>query len=134
MRAKQFIVEGKSDQETVKRMFADFFPLAMEILKLDRLPDIRFEPTLNTGSQPSFGMYVNGENILYVALKGRHPNDILRTMAHELVHYKQDTLGQLNDMSGETGSPEENQANEIAGVIMRYFNKKYPEYLSSKPL
>ena len=36
--------------------------------------------------------------------------------------------------SGKTGSPEENQAHEIAGVIMRNFNKKYPEYLKSKPL
>ncbi len=134
MKITELLVEGREGKENVVRMFKDFFPLAMEILELDRLPEIKFEPTLNTGTQPSFGMYVNGEHILYVALTGRHPNDILRTVAHELVHYKQDRLGQLNDMSGETGSPEENQANELAGVIMRYFNKKYPQYLRSKPL
>jgi hypothetical protein len=134
MKITELLVESRSDQETVKKMFLDFFPLAMEILGLDKLPDIKFEPTLNTGTQPSFGMYVNGEEVLYVALKGRHPNDILRTVAHELVHYKQDRLGQLNDTSGETGSPHENQANEVAGVIMRHFNKRYPQYLSSRPL
>jgi Zn-dependent peptidase ImmA (M78 family) len=72
--------------------------------------------------------------MLLVALKNRHPVDILRTVAHELVHYKQDQQGELTDTSGETGSPHENQAHEIAGVIMRNFNKHYPEYLRSKPL
>jgi Zn-dependent peptidase ImmA (M78 family) len=57
----------------------------------------------------------------------RHPNDILRTIAHELVHYKQDTEHRLEPDSGTTGSPEENQANAVAGIVMRHFNKQYPE-------
>jgi hypothetical protein len=60
--------------------------------------------------------------------------DILRTVAHELVHYRQDIRNELNDQSGATGSPEENQAHEIAGVIMRHFNKQYPEFLRSHPI
>ena len=36
--------------------------------------------------------------------------------------------------AGDTGSPEENEANAMAGVIMRHFNKRYPEYLSIKPI
>ena len=36
--------------------------------------------------------------------------------------------------SGETGSPIENEAHVIAGIIMRHFNKKYPEAVLSKPL
>jgi Zn-dependent peptidase ImmA (M78 family) len=79
-------------------------------------------------------MYVNGKNVLYVALVNRHPNDILRTIAHELTHYRQDTQHQLDDTSGETGSPEENEANAMAGVIMRHFNKKYPQYLKDRPV
>lgn len=132
MRANQFIVENQNID--VKQMFKDFFPIAIKVLNVDRLPQVKFEPEINSGSQPSFGMYVNGEKVLYVALKNRHPVDILRTLAHELVHYKQDINGELNDNSGETGSPQENQAHEIAGVIMRYFNKQYPHYLKSKPL
>lgn len=132
MRAHQFIVENQNID--VKQMFKDFFPIAIKVLKVDRLPQVKFEPEINSGSQPSFGMYVNGEKVLYVALKNRHPVDILRTLAHELVHYKQDINGELNVNSGETGSPQENQAHEIAGVIMRYFNKQYPHYLKSKPL
>jgi hypothetical protein len=134
MRANQFIFEGAQEQADIVEMFKKFLPLAMEVLGVDRLPKMKFEPIINTGQQPSFGMYVNGENTLYVALQNRHPVDILRTVAHELVHFRQDIRGELNDQSGATGSPEENQAHEIAGVIMRHFNKRYPEYLKSKPL
>lgn len=134
MKITELLVEGRESKENVVQMFKDFFPLAMQVLELDKLPEVHFEPELNTGSQPSFGMYVNGENVLYVALRNRHPVDILRTVAHELAHYRQDLRGELNDRSGETGSPQENQAHELAGIIMRHFNKKYPQYLRSKPL
>jgi hypothetical protein len=134
MRARQFIVEGAQENANVVEMFKKFLPLAMEVLEVDSLPKMQFVAELNTGKQPSFGMYVPDENMLAVALVNRHPVDILRTVAHELVHYKQNMNGELTSDSGETGSPHENQAHEIAGVIMRNFNKRYPEYLKSKPL
>ena len=95
---------------------------------------MNFEPEVQSGNQPSFGMYDNEDKILHVAIINRHPVDILRTVAHELVHYRQDIRNELNDQSGATGSPEENQAHEIAGVIMRHFNKQHPEFLRSHPI
>jgi Zn-dependent peptidase ImmA (M78 family) len=85
-------------------------------------------------AQPTFGRYSNGKHVLEVALINRHPNDILRTIAHELTHYKQDREHQLDSDSGRTGSPIENEANAVAGIVMRHFNQQYPEYLSSKPI
>ena len=49
--------------------------------------------------------------------------DILRTLAHELVHRKQAEDGRLNITSGETGSDIENEANAQAGVLLRNFGK-----------
>jgi hypothetical protein len=115
-------------------IFSKFMPLAVKIIGLKSLPKIVFEKEIENSNQPTFGKYVNDEHILHVGLANRHPNDILRTLAHELVHYKQDTEHQLDDESGNTGSPAENEANAIAGVVMRYFNKMYPEYLKSKPI
>ncbi len=115
-------------------MFHKFLPLAVEVLELDSLPQFVFDKELDTGSQPSFGMYDVDNKILYVALANRHPVDILRTIAHELVHYRQDLNNELEDDSGMTGSPHENQANELAGVILRHFNKQNPEFLKIKPL
>lgn len=134
MKITELLVEGKESRATFVDMFKKFLPLAMEILEIDSLPKMDFEPEIQTGGQPSFGMYANGEKTLHVAMLNRHPVDILRTVAHELVHYRQDIRDELNDESGATGSPEENQAHEIAGVIMRNFNKKYPEFLRSKPI
>jgi FMN phosphatase YigB (HAD superfamily) len=115
-------------------MFKKFLPVAMEYLKLTSLPKMEFQASINDLEQPTFGMYVNDEKTLHVALMNRHPNDILRTIAHELCHYKQDTEHELDGDSGTTGSPQENQAHAMAGIVMRHFNKKYPEYLSSEPI
>lgn len=134
MRASQFIVESAQENANVVEMFKKFLPLAMEVLKLDSLPKMEFVTKVDDAEQPTFGLYSNGDKVLKVALTGRHPNDILRTVAHELTHYKQDINNELNNDSGDTGSNEENEANATAGVIMRHFNKRYPEYLKSKPL
>jgi Zn-dependent peptidase ImmA (M78 family) len=53
--------------------------------------------------------------------------DILRTLAHELVHHKQNLDGRINYESGETGSDIENEANAKAGVLLRDFGKKNNE-------
>ena len=130
MRAQEF----ENSKNTFVEMFRKFLPIAMKVIGLKSLPKMIFEKEVESPDQPTFGQYVNGEHVLYVGLANRHPNDILRTIAHELVHYKQDTEHQLDGESGMTGSPEENQANAIAGVVMRYFNKQYPEYLKTKPI
>jgi len=134
MKIQDLLFEGKESRATFVDMFKKFLPLAMEILEIDRLPKMNFESEIDSGGQPSFGMYVNDEKTLHVAILNRHPVDILRTVAHELVHFRQDIRDELNDNSGETGSPEENQAHEIAGVIMRNFNKQYPQFLRSQPI
>ena len=49
--------------------------------------------------------------------------DILRSIAHELVHAKQHQEGRLFPGDGNDGSPIENEANALAGVIMRKFQR-----------
>ena len=138
MKAKEFITEATVPMHHHKKNFLDMFqkflPIAMKYIGITHLPTIKFEAHIHDDIQPTFGKYENGEHVLYVALLDRHPNDILRTLAHELVHYKQDTEHKLVPDSGRTGSPEENQAHAIAGIVMRHFNKEHPEYLSSKPI
>jgi len=107
----------------------DFLPFVMKLLKLDKLPRISVHKTIETGDQPSFGGYNPADGTIQLALKDRHPADVLRTLAHELVHFKQDQQGELDEQSGATGSNEENEANTKAGIIMRHFNKRFPQYL-----
>jgi hypothetical protein len=61
--------------------------------------------------------------------------DVFRTLAHELVHYKQDLDKELEgDNPGATGSPQENEANSRAAVIMRNWGKKHPEFFDKESI
>lgn len=75
----------------------------------------------------SFGKFFPDTNEIKVVGTNRNLADVLRTIAHEIVHYKQNKEGKLNQNSGETGSAEENEANALAGVLMREFGKMHPE-------
>jgi hypothetical protein len=72
----------------------------------------------------AFGM-MNSDGIVYISIINRHPLDILRTVAHEYVHYKQSIRGKI--MNPNPGSPSENEANAKAGEIMRKYGKLHPE-------
>lgn len=120
------------DTDAFKKILKVFLPIAKEIIKLDKLPKIILKKTLSHGEQPSMGRFYNDSYTLELAIANRQPVDALRTLAHELVHAKQDSDHIEIDPS--TGSPEENDANVIAGIVMREFNKMHPEYLKTQPV
>ena len=66
-------------------------------------------------------------NGIEIAVTDRHPMDIFRSVAHEMVHQKQHEEDSLTNESGETGSEHENEANALAGIIMRNFAKNNPK-------
>lgn len=112
----------------------DFLPIAVKHLKLDHIPKIKLEKHIEGTHVPTFGRFGNDTREISVVVSNRHPVDILRTLAHEMVHYKQELLGQLDGDSWHTGSPDEDEANAEGGVIMRLFNQAHPEYLDNAPI
>lgn len=80
--------------------------------------------------QPSFGAYVPSDHNIFINPSNRNVVDVLRTLAHELVHAKQNEMGMLKPDSGDTGSDIENDANAIAGIIMRDYGKQNPSIYS----
>jgi len=99
----------------------DFVKFCKEHLELDEPVKINFfselDPRITTGC------YIPGEKQIKIYVKDRGLIDVLRSIAHEMVHQKQHTTGQLNELSGETGSDHENEAHATAGVIMRLFQQ-----------
>jgi Zn-dependent peptidase ImmA (M78 family) len=71
----------------------------------------------------SFGYFDPNTKKIWVYVKNRNMADILRTLAHELVHRRQEEQGRLDPTSGQTGSPIEDEANAMAGVLLRNFGK-----------
>jgi hypothetical protein len=104
-----------------------FLPFAQEELQINQLPTIKVVDRIPGADGTTFGCYRPEETTIYLVAKGRHSKDVLRTLAHELVHYKQDLQDQLHNKSGATGSEEENEANAQAGVIMRNYSEENPE-------
>ena len=95
-------------------------------LKLKETPKI----TLVSGTEfadtnKSLGGFNPSTKEIIVSTEGRLTADICRTIAHELVHRKQDELGMLKSIKqdGADGSPIENQANAVAGIIMREYGR-----------
>lgn len=122
------------EEEELNDILKDFIPLAMKELKLKTLPPIKFQKVVNPEDQPTFGRYKNESDVIYIGVENRHPLDIIRTLAHELAHHKQDIDHKLGKHSGETGSEDEDEAHAQAGVIMRHFVKLYPHYFTSQEI
>ena len=106
-----------------------FVSFAADKLGIQSLPKISYKNKDDHGDQPSFGGYNPQSNEIILSTKDRHPMDVLRTLAHELVHHKQNEDGRIKDVSkeGSTGSPIEDEANSVAGRIMRWFGKAFPD-------
>ena len=73
--------------------------------------------------------YYNLDGFVKIYVKDRAIIDVCRSIAHELVHHKQNIEGRLKDATkdGEDGSDIENEANAVAGVIIRKWGKLYPD-------
>lgn len=102
----------------------EFVLHAKEELAIEKLPKIHLVTDRSFAvSHRSFGVYRPELNELYVYVANRNTADILRTLAHELVHHRQNELGM--ELDGGTGSDIENQANSIAGVVLRNYGKSH---------
>jgi putative chitinase len=123
---KQFLEDSNSETNLVQEFIQH---TAME-LGIDPLPEIHLhtDPEWSTNNQ-SFGRYDPDSHTLNVSMPNRHILDVLRTVAHELVHCSQNQQhGGLPDDAGETGSRWENDANARAGIIMRDWANSHPEH------
>lgn len=107
------------------KLAKEFIKFVAEELKLSSLPaGIKFVGDEYGAEHLTFGTY-NPQTDEIVVVKGsRHPVDVLRTLAHELVHHQQRIENRTLD--GGTGSPSENEANAVAGILMRKFREMHP--------
>ena len=126
------LLENVNSKPDFIEILGKFLPFAVNELKLKTVPKIKMHLRIGSvDNQPSFGSFNSETKIINIAIEDRHPLDILRTLAHEMVHYKQNEETGLRPGAGATGSPEENQAHKLAGIVMRNFNKANPEFFNT---
>jgi pyrimidine deaminase RibD-like protein/biotin carboxyl carrier protein len=121
-------VDESVELDHLKKILQRFYASCVDKLELENPPRLRLETTPDWSQENgSFGQYDSDTNTLILATAGRHVLDILRTMAHEMTHRQQDERNPLPIDAGETGSPWEDQANAMAGRIMRQWAEEQPE-------
>ena len=135
MKIKELLTESLNKKDTYT-ILLDFIKFAAEDLELNSLPKFDFVFDSNESiERKSFGGYQPGAEHITITVKNRHIMDVCRTLAHELVHYKQDLDNELeDDEAGATGSPQENDANARAAVIMRNFGKAFPDMFGKESI
>lgn len=103
----------------------DFIRFCKQELNIQTLPKISLIKDKNFVEQfRSFGEYNPQTNAIKVVTLNRNLADICRSLAHELTHHRQNELDLLYNEAGETGTEVENDANAMAGIIMRDYGKK----------
>ena len=115
------------NDEDNARKIADFINFAKKYLGID--DDIQVVLAFEKTPDLKTTAYYDLSGMVKVYAKDRAVIDVCRSIAHELVHHKQNITGTLKNAAadGEDGSPIENEANSVAGVIIRKYGKLKPE-------
>jgi hypothetical protein len=122
----QNLDEAEDKNNDKRKLLKDFLKYCIEDLELQKpLPKIHL--TSDKSKTETYGHFDPNGNTIVVYTKNRGLGDIMRTIAHELIHRRQDQDNRIEADSGETGSPIENEANAYAGVLLRNFGKQNKE-------
>ena len=121
VRTKEFPQPEKKTIELIK----DFIQFAADFLKLGgkeikvRLVHAAPKEAITTGA------YEPGTKRISTIAENRHFIDYCRTIAHEMVHMKQDYDGKVETENQEIGGPIEDEANAVSGQIVKSYIKNH---------
>ena len=111
----------------LKENLEDFVDFACNHLQISEKPDISLLD--NRESDMTTANYCPQSKKIKVYAKNRAFFDVARSIAHELVHHMQSETGK--ELNGDTGSDCENEANAVAGKIIRLYGKQNPEFYNN---
>ena len=106
-----------------------FIDYVVDELNIENPPTVYVEKEASSDYTGGTYRYKGGPERIKVRSKGRSLMDILRSIAHELVHHKQKEDGMFEDKEvikdiPEVGGPIEDEANAIAGRLIKKYGKE----------
>jgi len=130
-------IPAPEQKKSKAQIIGEFIKFAKDRLSLNKFPfqirlvkDNEFATTFK-----SYGGYDPNTDEIFVYVSNRSMPDILRTLAHELVHLKQREIGTVGGYEdGATGSDVENEANAAAGILLRDFGRRNGHIYESKEI
>jgi len=122
-------VKEEADSSREQKII-DFMQWCKRKLKLKQeLPSIEFSDEKDSEDMHHTGYYSDHEDKLWVYTGNRNLIDILRTVAHEFTHRKQGEQGRIEADRSYPGSPIEQEADAVAGYLMKLYGKEHPEII-----
>jgi len=115
-------------KKTKNEIIYKFVQFCYDYLDMEEKPEnieISYNPT-EAAEMRSFGKHTPADGIIRIVATNRNLADILRTLAHEIVHRKQMQDEKLFMGAGADGTEIENEANAQAAIIMRKFGRDNP--------
>lgn len=123
---------NKTTTKEFENIITTFILFCKKELLLKNLPTIHLIKSPSFASKIGAFGEISKHNRIIIDIQNRHPLDVLRTLAHELVHYKQHELGRPG--KSYAGSFSENEANAKAGIIMRKYVSQHSKLFKLTPI
>ena len=93
--------------DVLKQLIKQFMPFAQQKMGFDRPPKLFLRDDPQNAANPlgKTGFYDPGAESITLYTTGRHPKDIMRSLAHELQHHTQKCNGEFDNVQnmGEEG-------------------------------
>jgi hypothetical protein len=110
--------------KTLAQKDLDFIRFCIAELEITTSPNIKIgDDHQKAQDHRAMGYYSPKEDLIWVLRGQRIPADWYRTLAHELVHWRQREDGKPLD--GADGSEIENEANSKAAVLLREWGRRH---------
>ena len=129
MRAVDLIRESTLDDH--EEQLREFVKWTCGKLKLKETPRIEFQDTKDTsdGDQKKTAHFDPEDKMMWIYTGNRNLADIMRSVAHELTHRKQDEQGRVTPDQNYPGSEIEQEADAVAGYLMKLYLDIKPDSL-----
>lgn len=112
---------GLSDEK--KQKLHDFVKFVKKELELKSVPTIVIQNNRNGLKTTANYDYTKENKVIKVNSKNRALVDVMRSVAHELVHHKQWEQGRLKVKPPDIGGEIEDEANALAGQFIKKYAK-----------
>jgi Zn-dependent peptidase ImmA (M78 family) len=132
------LVEGEQRfDSSIEKTINEFIDFVKKELKIENDVDVKLQNDKDGIKTTAVYKYEEGgspsENTeVKVYTKDRALSDILRSIAHEMVHHKQNEDGKLEKKPSNVGGQIEDEANAKAGELLKKFGEKNPEIYNNE--
>lgn len=116
-----------------KKHLENFVDFVIKELNIENPVNIKYQTDKDGIKTTAVYRYMDGEDEEFeqsevkVYTKERALQDIMRSVAHELVHHQQNEDGKLEGKISNVGGPIEDEANAVAGELLKKYGINHPE-------